>query len=300
MRSDRDARPAAVFAAYAKLNLGLWILGKRPDGYHEIETVFQAVDLADELTFEDAEPGTLDVTCDGGEAPSGPANLAYRAAALLGEAFPERARGARIRIVKEIPSGAGLGGGSSDAAATLLALNERWELGLDPPDLERLGARLGSDVPFFIRGGTQAGRGRGEILEPLRDLVGVFFLVVLPGFRVSTAWAYASARIGLTAAGSGFSMVKLGIQDGDFRHSAGGLRNDLEPVVTAEHPELSELRRLLEASGLLAASMTGSGSGYFGVASRLDQAEAVRAELSGRGWTAFLVRPCPVGARRLR
>lgn len=295
----RPGRPPSVYAAYAKLNLGLWILGRRPDGFHEILTVYQAIDLADELAFEDAPAGVVEVESDAAEVPSGPGNLAHQAAVLLRDEFRGRTGGVRIRIRKRIPVGAGLGGGSSDAAATLAALNDRWELGLETALLEQLGARIGSDVPFFLRGGTQAGRGRGEILEPLRGLNGVFFVLVLPGFGVSTAWAYRVAKIGLTGSASGFSMVKLGIQDGDFRRLAAGLGNDLEPAVAAEHPVLEEIRASLMSRGLAGVAMTGSGSGVFGVTGCLGQAEAVRAELSEKGWAAFLVRPCAVGSRRI-
>ena len=303
IRTQGTGEPAAgapvVYEAFAKLNLGLWILGKRRDGYHEILTVYQSIDLSDELVFEDAPDGVIEVGSDRPDVPSGPANLAFQAAALLRDECDGRAGGVRVRIRKRIPSGAGLGGGSSDAAATLVALNERWALGFEAAVLERLGARIGSDVPFFVRGGTQAGRGRGEILEPLRALENAAFLLVLPDLQISTPWAFARAKIGLTRSGSAFSMVKLGIQDGDLRRLGAALGNDLEAAVAAEYPVIEEIHSFLESRGCAGVAMTGSGSGVFGVLGSLDQARAVRAEMSGKGWTAFLVRPSATGNRRL-
>jgi 4-diphosphocytidyl-2-C-methyl-D-erythritol kinase len=296
--SFSDGSGPAVYKAYAKLNLGLRILGERDDGYHDIETVYQAIDLADEIAFTDAPPGVIELDCEGGDAPSGPENLVHQAARLLQETFRPRA-GVAIRLRKRIPAGAGLGGGSSDAAATLAALSSRWGLGLGAPDLEALAARLGSDVPFFVRGGTQFGRGRGEVLLPLEPLEAVVFVVAVPGFRVSTKWAYEAARRRLTGAGAGLSMRGLASERGVVCLTEEGLANDLEPAVTAGHPGLVALRRSLMSRGFLGVGMSGSGSAFFGVTGSRATADAAVAELSESGLMAFVSGPKRCGWERV-
>ncbi len=235
--------------APAKLNLFLRVVGRRPDGFHELETVFQAIDLADELTF--APAADLQLTGGSAAAPPGPKNLVLRAAAAL-RAAAGHAGGAAIHLEKRIPVGAGLGGGSSDAAATLAA-------------------GLGSDVPFALQGGTALGRGRGELLEPIiRDETGAAaarLTVVLarPPFPVPTPRAFALYRPAPPDAPA-LPAFLAALATGDPARLAPQLRNDLESGVFGEWPVLATVRERLLAAGALGARMTGSGSVLFGLA----------------------------------
>lgn len=241
-----------VAEAFAKVNRSLVVLGKRPDGYHELDTVFQAVGLTDRLTFESSDLLTLEV--DDPSIPSGPENLVLRAARALAEAVGLRPRAA-ITLEKRIPSGGGLGGGSSDAAVALLGLSALWELDLSLDLLSRVGARLGSDVPFFLHGGTARGLGRGERIEPLSDLPPQAVVLVMPPFPVSTPAVFgrleAPAWDGL---GGGASE---GGDDPD--------RNDLEPAAEALFPALRDVRDALGRAGAARARLSGSGSTVFGL-----------------------------------
>ena len=184
--------------AFAKTNRSLLVRGKRADGYHDLDTVFQTIDLTDEL--EVSESGSIDLECDDPSLPSGADNLVVRAASRLADAFQVR-RGARIRLTKRIPSGAGLGGGSSDAAIVLALLARLWKIDTGLAALARIGAAIGSDVPFFFVGGAARGTGRGEILEPIADEPERIVILVVPPFPISTASAYARWRPGSSAAG---------------------------------------------------------------------------------------------------
>lgn len=260
--------------SFAKINWDLRILGRRPDGFHELDTVFQTVDLTDRLEFELAEAGvTLDVCGD--DLPSGPANLVVRAA----ERYLERAgrrSGVSIRLSKRIPVGAGLGGGSSNAAVTLLAL-QRLIPGVPTSELQHLAADLGSDVPYFLTGGLAWGRGRGEIIRDLPDGgLELPVLLIRPGFPVSTreayAWLKAEPLRNLTNARPGHTMRAFAeiLRAGRW----GELRNDLEGPVLAEFPTLTLLKRGLPNHGCDWAMLSGSGSVVFatGELSRLQDA----------------------------
>ncbi|NPV53713.1 MAG: 4-(cytidine 5'-diphospho)-2-C-methyl-D-erythritol kinase [Firmicutes bacterium] len=180
-----------LLAARAKVNLTLDILGRRPDGYHEIESLMQSVDLADIVRVSDGGPG-IEIWSDSPDVPADSTNLAAKAALALATSCGARlgARGARIQIHKRIPVAAGLAGGSADAAATLLGLNELWGLGLQASELVEIGARVGADVPFCLTGGTAVARGKGEFIEQLPPLEGAWFVLVVPQIKVSTADVY--------------------------------------------------------------------------------------------------------------
>ncbi|HVF45648.1 MAG TPA: 4-(cytidine 5'-diphospho)-2-C-methyl-D-erythritol kinase, partial [Pyrinomonadaceae bacterium] len=165
--------------AFAKINLGLKVLGRRADGYHEIRTVFQTISLHDRLTFETTADGRLELACTDPSIPADETNLVMRAAAALRERYGA-GRGARVTLEKRVPAGGGLGGGSSDAAATLIALSHLWDLKADAGGLSELGARLGADVPFFLTGGTALGTGTGTRVVPLEDAPERHLVVVTP------------------------------------------------------------------------------------------------------------------------
>lgn len=271
--------------AHAKLNLFLRVVGRRPDGFHELETVFQSIDLADVLTVEPAD----DLRLSGGsaEAPPGPENLVLRAAAALREAAGGR-RGAAIHLEKRVPVGAGLGGGSSDAAAALLALNRLWGLDFPPERLAALAAALGSDVPFALRGGSAVGRGRGELLEAL-PTPSLWFVLVRPPFPVPTARAYGLYRPAPPESPS-LGAFLAALASGDPARLAPVLRNDLEPGVFGAWPELAALRERLLAAGAVGARMTGSGSVLFGLARDERHAREVTARVEGPGTWVQVVR----------
>ena len=179
--------------ANAKINLFLEVLDKRPDGYHNIETVFQSIALHDVIVLRENTSGTVEIRCDHPLVPLDSFNLAYRAAELLSNESGKR-YGVQIHIVKKIPIGAGLAGGSTDAAATLIGLNELWRLGYNVEDLLRLGSELGADVPFCIMGGTALGRGRGDELTRLTPFPEIPVVIGNPRFQISTVWAYGSLK----------------------------------------------------------------------------------------------------------
>jgi 4-diphosphocytidyl-2-C-methyl-D-erythritol kinase len=264
--------------AHAKLNLYLRVVGRRPDGFHELETVFQSIDLADELTVELADDLRLTGGC--AEAPPGPENLVLSAAAALREAAGGQG-GAVIHLEKRIPVGAGLGGGSSDAAAMLLALNRLWGLELPHERLAALAAGLGSDVPFGLRGGTAVGRGRGEILEPL-PTPRLWSVLVRPPFPVPTAQAYGLYRPAPPESPQ-LEAFLTALATGDAARLAPLLRNDLEAGVFGAWPELEALREHLLTAGAVGARMTGSGSVLFGLARDERHARVVAARMEEPG-----------------
>jgi 4-diphosphocytidyl-2-C-methyl-D-erythritol kinase len=281
----------------AKVNLGLHVVGRRPDGYHEIVTVFQAIDLCDILEGEASETLTLEVTDP--SIPSDERQLVVKAARLL-EARVAKARGlgARLRLVKSIPAGGGLGGGSSDAAGALLLLNELWALELDRSELAPLAAELGSDVPFFLVGGTAEGTGRGATIEPLPPIPERAILLGCPPFGLSTPEIYRALRAPLTAVGPDVTVprpfVKLA-EGNDFALA----RNDLEAVAFGMKGELAAFRDALLFSGAEAALLSGSGSTVFGVFRAGTDLTAIAGNLRGGfpGWTFRESRTIASGAR---
>lgn len=247
--------------AYAKINIGLRILGKRSDGYHDIETIFHQIDLYDELLFEPAE--TVELTTTSPDVPGDSTNLCIRAAQLFREHTGHR-EGVAIRLTKCIPVGAGLGGGSSNAAAVLLALNKLWHVGMKTAELQSLAANLGSDVPFFIQGGSAAGTSRGEILDHFHLQIPYWILTVTPPIHISTAWAYANVRADNVTGG----MVRLRTIVEENLASAPNMqayiKNDFEGLVYRTYPEIHHLKEGLEKAGALFTQLSGSGSTVFG------------------------------------
>ena len=274
--------------APAKVNLSLRVVGKRRDGYHLIDTIIAPVSLYDEIEIKRARPGgRISVACDDPDIPSGEKNLAYKAAALLlgNEAakYP-----VAIRIKKRIPAGAGLGGGSSDAAAVLLGLNRLLRLKKSRRQLLRLGAKIGADVPFFIIGRPARARGIGERVKPLELARRLWLVIAYPGFPVSTAWAYHSLSFKLTK-----NTVKTSLNPyvRPLRGWAVELVNDLEKPVFRRYPKVARLKRKLAEEGAAGTLMSGSGSSVFGIFSSRDKARKVFLRLQrGKGLQAFLVR----------
>lgn len=250
--------------SYGKLNLFLEILGRTSDGYHELVTVMQTVSVADTLSIEEAEE--LVVTADRPDVPEGEANLVWRAAARLREAAGVR-RGARIRIEKGIPAAAGLGGGSGDAAAALACLARLWELEAPLEDLVRIGSELGSDVPFFLYGGTCLCEGRGEIVTPRPPIPeSTRFLIVTPDFHLSTSFVYEEFdRRALTGGLPSSNLKRVLGRNSDPGSILRSLFNRLEEAVLPTYPSLREMKGRMGPLCPGGVFMSGSGPTLFGV-----------------------------------
>jgi 4-diphosphocytidyl-2-C-methyl-D-erythritol kinase len=259
--------------APAKLNLMLHVVGRRADGYHLLQTVFRLIDLADTLAFAPRDDGAIRLARPLAGVPED-ADLTVRAARLLQAETGCRA-GATISLEKRIPLGGGLGGGSSDAATTLIALNELWGTGLAHGELARLGLALGADVPFFLFGRNALGEGVGEVLTPL-DLPPAWYVVITPQVAVSTREIFAAPELTRDT-----KPVRI------TAFFAGLGRNDLEPVVRARFPEVARAIDWLASHG--EARMSGSGSSVFAAFGREDEARAVAAKVPGE-WRAWAVR----------
>ena len=281
--------PSRIVArAHAKVNLDLRVLGLRPDGYHELRTVFQTIELHDTLTI-DARPGPFALECATPGVPLDASNLVWKAAARLWTAL---GRGdtpvdARVVLEKAIPMQAGLGGGSADAAAALLGLGRLWG-GATAALLREIAAELGADVAFFLAGGTALGLGRGEEIYPLVDLPPYAVVVVQPPFGVSTLEAYRwydeDHAAGLK------DPRELQLLPVPWPTRAAQMVNDLEPPVVRRHPEIATLRTILRDAGAVAATMTGSGSAVFGLFRSRAAAHSALAPLSRGGVRALVTR----------
>ncbi len=259
----------------AKLNLFLEVVERRPDGYHNLDTVMQAVDLYDDLEIVAQPDAGLSLECSDPCLPCDETNLVLRAALALRRAAGGSA-GARFRLAKRIPMQAGLGGGSSDAAGALVGLNQAWGLGLSTEDLRQVAAAVGSDVAFFLYGGTARCRGRGELVEPVPVNAQFHYILLFPGVGVSTAEAYARLRFPLTPRGPSASIVFDSLLAGDVTGLGRALFNRLEGPAFGIHPSLAEAKRRLAASGLFeGVCMSGSGSALFGLC-RPEDAERAR------------------------
>jgi 4-diphosphocytidyl-2-C-methyl-D-erythritol kinase len=275
--------------AFAKINLGLRILGRRPDGYHEIRTIYQTISLHDRLEISLVRAGQgIAVECSDPSVPRGPENLVYRACDLWRRARKFRGR-VEVRLEKRIPAGSGLGGASSDAAVALLGLEALTGDRLPWPARWELAAQLGSDVPLFFWGGRVLGCGRGEEVYPLGDLLPRSCLVAFPGFPVSTAEAYRASSARLTSQGTSSRMDVFGAWPRPPREEWGPAENDFERVVFAQWPELARVKRRLIRAGAETASLTGSGSAVYALfnsARQLSQAW----EQVPTGWQKFRTR----------
>jgi 4-diphosphocytidyl-2-C-methyl-D-erythritol kinase len=288
--------------ACAKLNLGLEVLGLRQDGYHELRTLFQTVDLADRIRLESAADGRCSLSCDDSRVPVDESNLALRAALEL-KGFAREARNVRIHIEKRIPVAGGLGGGSSDAAATLMGLDALWQLGLGVDGLLPLARRLGADVPFFLFGGTALGIARGDEIYPLAQQLRFHAVVVDPGRPLSTAAVFRRADARLTPRENSNTIFRFLSRSMDGGAGAVSvLHNDLERAALEEAPELApriaEIRVLLRREGALLTSLSGSGSSYFGVFDRAAAAAAAARAVEAGGFPVFRCRM--LGAREYR
>jgi 4-diphosphocytidyl-2-C-methyl-D-erythritol kinase len=280
--------------AHAKVNLGLSVTGARPDGYHDIETLFQTISLSDTVFLEASKAG-IGLSCEGIQVPGGPSNLAWQAATLLTRELAAPAMS--ITLFKRIPVGAGLGGGSADAAAVLMGGRALFDLEASDTKLMSLALEIGSDVPFLLRGGTARGVGRGEILEPVAPLSGFCLLLVTPAFKVRAEDAYARVRIGLTRDASYTKLNSSAIREGELGSLVTAFRNDLEPGVVACYPEVGAVKQALLDAGVQAAVMSGSGPTVIGLVRSSEEATSLLPRLGGHGWQIHIVEPIDSGCR---
>lgn len=248
--------------SYAKINLGLYILKKRVDGYHDIATVFQQIDLCDYLYFERTGSQIL-LTCTDPTIPTNENNLVFRAARLF-QTKMEINEGIKVHIEKRIPSGGGLGGGSSNAAAVFLACEKLFDIKLSKNKLHEMALEIGSDVSFFLKGGTALGLGRGEKLEPVDLPMNYHVLLINPDLHISTAWAYSRVIIGLTN-GEKIGKFRALLQKPHLDMWQNALNNELESVVFQKYPELQKIKDQLYARGAFYASLSGSGATIYGL-----------------------------------
>jgi len=277
---------AQTLSSPAKINLFLYVLGKREDGYHDVATLMCPVGLCDEITLTFGHHG-IRVTCSCPQVPQDRTNLAYRAAELFFEcAKLEGKTGVAVHIDKRVPVQAGLGGGSSNAATVLLGLN-RWfgnPFGLET--LARMGRGLGADVPFFVWGKPGLATGIGDRIEPVLGLPPLHAVLVYPGFGISTAAVYGKLNLALTKCEKKHKHPSL---PQSLRHVAHLLHNDLEKVAVADHPEIEKVKKDLIEAGAQGALMSGSGSTVFGLFSERRQAQrAVSVLQRNDRWRVFL------------
>ena len=276
-----------VLQTSAKVNLTLEVLSKRSDGYHEIATVMQAVDLFDRLILEAAP--TISLETDDATLPTDDRNLAARAATVLRQASGVEA-GARIRLRKRIPVAAGLGGGSSDAAATLWGLNRLWGLRWSRERLAELAVGLGMDVPFFLARGPALATGRGERLERLPAAGGYALVLMNPRVPLSTREVYERVPLGWHAEPHGTRRLVEALKSRNAARVAAALTNNLEDLVTGSLPAVARMKAALMAAGALGAVMSGSGPTVFGMARSFDHARQIRQRVNRADWASWAVR----------
>jgi len=262
------------YTSYSKINLGLRILNKRNDGFHNLESIFIEINFADILVFSPAPKFSL--TVQGNEKywlPNDETNLITKSYKLLENIRHPVNQKFKILLKKNIPLGSGLGGGSSNAAITLCALNQLWNMNLKSIELEKLGKKLGADIPFFIKGGTQLVSGIGDLLKPINatPIMDLFFLLIIPKIHISTPWAYSKLNKTLLNDKKEHKFAPL-----SDPMKWGLFENDFERVICETYPEISEIIKSLKRAGSLHASLSGSGSTVFGVFDDLQKANSLR------------------------
>ena len=260
------------------------MLGRRSDGFHDIETIFQAIDLSDELHFRPSSE--ISLRSEGLPGVSEKDNIVWKAASLLADRMDERP-GVAITLRKKIPTGAGLGGGSGNAATALMGLRRFWNLDVSDADLHGIAAELGSDVPFFLMGGAAFGIGRGDILTPLPDFQPEHLVVLFPGVAVSTSSAYRALNLGLTSRESDHRIQHFLCLTKNGSSYQAGIFNDFETAILPAYPEIEEAKRFLEKQGATATLLSGSGSSVFGFFFNEESARAAAFAVNRASWRAF-------------
>ena len=277
-----------VLKSPAKINLGLQVLGKRSDGYHEVRTILQEIELHDLLYLSRIEEG-IQLQCNHPRLPLNEQNLAFKAARLIKEKT-RFSGGVKIYVDKKIPLGGGLGGGSSNAACVIKGLNQLWGLGLTLEEMQNLGAEIGSDVPFFISGGTALATGRGEKIQQLPPLPKTWLIVITPDLEISTSWAYKNLNLELTNCSTNSNVILPEDERNRWfsRVWEGKWINTFEDLVIREYPIVGEAKKLLEQVGARWVSLSGSGSSVFGIFNNQREAELARSQITESKWFVYL------------
>ena len=276
-----------IVKAPAKINLYLEIINKRQDGYHNIESVMHTVSLFDILEFSETELNKIELVCENSELSNPEKNIVYKATKVFKEKYNIN-KGIKIKLTKNIPMGAGLGGGSSDAAATILALNKIWQVNDDIKNLEALGAALGADVPFFMTGGVAKISGIGDIVEKINTKLNLDFVLVKPNFGVSTPYAYSKVKFPLTNIRK-IDNIITSLEKGmfDFESAKDLFFNRFEDFIFDEYQEIKQIRKVLEDLGC-ASLMSGSGATVFGLVHDKENLDFILNELKKCGWNIWV------------
>lgn len=261
--------------AFAKINLTLDVLGKREDGYHDLKSVMQTVSIRDDIEIDLGTEKPWKLICDKDDIPTDERNLAWKAAKLFFETVKKDPNGIEIRITKRIPSQAGMGGGSADAAAVLRALNTHYNAPFSILALAELGGQIGSDVPFCVLGGTAMVEGRGERLRKLPDMPDCFMVVCKPDFSCSTAELYDELDKAEIAKRPDNKAMESALYAGDLGKIAENIWNVFDPIVTKKHLELNYIKSICNSYGAVAQQMTGSGSAVFAITDSFEYAAVI-------------------------
>lgn len=277
--------------AFAKLNLTLDVLGKRPDGYHDLQSVMQTISIRDDVQIDVGTGKPWELKCSMDGIPTDERNLAWKAAKVYCDALKKDPKGLRIQITKRIPSGAGLGGGSADAAAVLRALNRYYSEPLSVFALAELGAQVGSDVPFCTVCGTAMVEGRGERLRKLPDMPECIFVVCKPDFSVSTPELYRKLDETVITMRPDNAAMERALLAGDLQGIADQVCNVFDPVVTADHLELNYIKSLCNTYGSMGQQMTGSGSAIFAILPSFEYAAVLCSMLKENFPQIFIAKP---------
>jgi len=273
----------------AKLNLVLDVLGKRPDGFHELRTIFERISLADQITLTRNKTNKISIRCAHPHVPRGSGNLVFKAAMLLFEDF-HISDGLNINIIKNIPVAAGLAGGSSNAAAVLSGLNRLWQLGLSRAQLVNYAARLGSDVAFFLYNTSYAlGQGRGERIQPINVKTKLWHVLVTPRVKMYTKDVFSRLKLNLTNKKDNVNILLPFLRKGDLGRLAGALSNDLEPAILSLRPDFIYLKKKLLDAGAMGVCFSGSGPSVFALSESQKHALSLRARFDRRYTQAFVV-----------
>ena len=278
-------------SAYAKINLTLDVLGKRPDGFHELETVMQSLSLRDEIQLDVGTGAEWSLSCEKTGVPCDRRNLAWKAALAFEQALGKTLGGLAIRMEKQIPSEAGMGGGSSDAAAVLRALNRHFGQPFSPMELAAIGAEVGSDVPFCVVGGTCMCTGRGETLRSLPPLPDCEILICKPDFGVSTPALYRAIDETEICRRPDQTAMEQALSRGALGEIGSQVCNVFDPLVSARHPEIRQIRSVMDACGAMASQMTGSGSAVFALMPDAQSVERAFRQLSEEFAVVYRCRP---------
>ena len=276
--------------AYAKVNIGLRIDGRRNDGYHTLKTLFQTISIHDNLILELQDEQGIGFSTTGLKVPTGEDNICVKAARKVLERENLKS-GINIRLEKNISVGSGLGGGSSDAAAVIRGLNKLLKLDLDNSEMEAVALELGADIPFFIRGGCQYAEGIGDLLSPGEIEDNFIVLLVIPDISIATSWAYKNLDyLSLTSDTEDVNLARFP-RNGETNKRR-YFRNDFENLVFSEYPEIGEIKRQISESGAVYASLSGSGSGVFGLYDSMDEAENGKEKL-GKDYDSYILKLIP-------